>query len=118
MMEDSVFEIVLILGIILFIVDVFIYFKVFKNISKMKEENSKRKFKIIAIFLIILSFICIELPKTMYCFGVAIDATEMDKIIWNIEPFIPLVIQLIFNLILLKMTIKQLKKEGETKCQE
>ena len=42
MMEDSVFEIVLILGIILFIVDVFIYFKVFKNISKMKEENSKR----------------------------------------------------------------------------
>ena len=118
MMEDSVFEIVLILGIILFIVDVFIYFKVFKNISKMKEENSKRNFKIIAIFLIILSFICIELPKTMYCFGVAIDATEMDKIIWNIEPFIPLVIQLIFNLILLKMTIKQLKKEGETKCQE
>ena len=118
MMEDSVFQIVLILSIILFILDIFIYFKILKNISKMKEKNSKNKFKIITIFLIILSFICIELPKTMYNFGIAIDATEMDKIIWNIEPFIPLVIQLIFNLILLKMTIKQLKKEGETKCQE
>ena len=118
MMEDSVYEIVSILGIILFIVDEFIYFKVFKNISKLKEKNTKRKFRIIAIFLIILSFICIELPETMYSFGVAIDATEIDKIIWNTEPFIPLVIQLIFNLILLKRTIKQLKKEGETKCQE
>ena len=44
-MEDSVFEIVLILGIILFIVDVFIYFKVFKNISKMKTAIAEILFK-------------------------------------------------------------------------
>lgn len=115
-LSNGYMDILVILKVILYIVNIIIYFKVVRNILKMKNKKAKIISIISTIVLIIISDIFIRMPEILYSFGTAIDyePTIMDII----GPYIPPVIQLILNLILLKVTNKQLKKEGETKCQE